>query len=1221
MKQFVLGWFFCSLFAVGLFAQSAPNFFQRVQESEIAAARGGASLRSHKPLAYQTWKLDYAAVQNALKAAPWEFTPASRQHTCTLAIPVAGGVTEDFAVWQTAMMEPELAARHPYIHTYAGESLQNPGKMVRISTTARGFQAMVMRRDMGIEYVAPYTFDQQEYYIVFDRTDDLPHPAAPYGTADVILDPNAPPATPEEIFVPQVAERGTLLEPLSLKIYRFAATTTGEFSQDHGGTLPSVLSAVVAYTNDVSAVFERDMALRLQLVANEEKIIYLDPNTDLFPPNAGNAECAGINTGIANTNIGVSKYDVGHVYKQGGGGVSLGLGNVCGQGKGGGCSAGFGGSDYGSSFRGVIGQEVGHQLSGGHTWNYCGANNPQRAGISAFEPGSGSTIMSYAGGCGADNVVPTFDLYYHAGSIGEIRNYVLFANGNTCGSSLNTNNTAPIVTHPYQNGFYIPISTPFELKGSATDAEGDPLSYCWEEVDAGPEAPMGQPDGNCAIFRTYPPDTASNRFFPKYQYILSNSNNITEQLPTYTRELSFRLSARDNRPNGGGVGLADVNFRAWGQAGPFKVTYPNVSTVTWRAGEYQNVKWDVANSDKTPVNCKKVNILLSTDGGKTFPILLASEVNNDGSQYVLVPNIVAFQARLKIEAADNIFFDLSNFNFRIQAAVQPALSLGLSADAASLCQPAVFNTQVLTAGVLNFSTPVALAIKGSLPAGATASFDKTTLNPGETANLTVDLSQVAQEGTYTFNVQAVAIGTTDTLLRPVTLTYYTNDFSAFALQSPADGLTGQGLVQTLRWSQGADALLYDVQVSTTPSFATGTLIASKSDLAVDSFKIPVLLEKNKAYYWRVRPKNECGTHDWTEAFFFSTYVESCASFTANDLPKNISASGTPTVESRITVNQGGTIQSMNVKQIKGFHSFFKDLEAHLISPSGTDVALFVNKCGNFNGSFNMKLDDAAVFPFPCPPTNTGTAYRPENALTPFKGQSSTGTWTLRVKDTESSSGGSLDGFQLEFCAAVTLNPPFLVNNNTLTLPAGESKAITEDLLRVDDANNTHSQLQFTLVSVPKRGTIYLGGTPLQVGAQFSQAQVDAGLLSFTDNGSTPASDGFRFVATDNEGGFVATPKFNINLLTVGTDEPGRRSLAFGLFPNPAEETVWIRFDHPMDSDARVHLFNTSGQLLQSATLPAGSSSLQWTLTSLPSGIYAVQVESEAGIGVKKLVIK
>lgn len=1223
MKQLALVWLFGACFALGLRAQSSPRFFQPVAEGDIAAARSATATPAARPAKYQTWRLDFSALKQALSVAPMEFTEAARKKPVTLAIPTAGGAVEDFAVWEIAMMEPELAARYPDIRTYAGRSLTDPGRTVRLSSTPRGFQAMIMRPDLGVEYVKPYTFDQQEYYIAYDRADE---PAGPNQGLTTGLMPGAamPPALSEQPYTPAVESRGDLLEPVKLKVYRYAAACTGEFGVDHGGTVPLALAAVVEYTNQMSAVFERDIDMRFQLVANNDKIIYVDPFGDPY----GGLEVGdwlNQNPAVLNTVITPGKYDLGHVYARyitgGAIGVAGAIGNACtSPNKAEGCSAGNGQGDYGTGFLVVVGQEVGHQMGGGHTWNRCNGGGG-RQGISAFEPGSGSTIMSYAGACGPDNVQGYSDLYYHAGSIEEIKNYYLYANGSTCGTFLETTNAAPVVTLPYTNGFYIPISTYFELNGSATDADGDPMNYSWEEMDAGPEVPLGEPSGNTAIFRTWPADTATNRYFPRLQNVISGIPTITEQLPTYTRDLTFRLTARDNRPNGGGVGWSDVEFKATDKAGPFQVTYPTTASTVWRVGEYVNVTWKVANTDKAPVNCKKVNIRLSTDGGKTYPVTLAAGANNDGAQYLLVPNNLSNLCRVRVDGADNVFFDISNSNFRIVNPTTPSLGLGLSNDAAQVCQPGSFSTQILTVGTLGFSTPVAISVQQSgLPAGAVVSLDKTTLTPGEQANLNVDMSQVAQAGTYTFNVKAVAIGTTDTLSRPITLTFYTNNFAALALQSPADGTTGMALSQTVRWATAPDALLYDVQVSTTPSFAAGTIIASKSDVLVDTFKIPILLEKGKAYYWRVRPKNECGTHKWTEAAFFSTFVESCSSFEANDLPKFISASGTPTVESKITLNAGGTIKSMNVKQLKGSHTFFKDLDARLISPKGTEVVLFQNRCGGLSISFNVKLDDNALSPFTCPPGNVGLPLRPENPLSAFSGENSTGAWTLRVKDTQSSSGGNIDAFQLEFCAEVTLNPPFLVNNNPLSLLAGTDAAIGADLLRADDANNTPSQLLFTLVSVPQNGELRLNGTPLAPGAQFSQAQIDSEALRYYDAGGSNAEDGFRFVVTDNEGGFVATPKFRIRP-TVSIHEPRRAALTFGLSPNPADETVWVTFEGPAESDARVRIFNAAGQVVQSATLPQGSERLQLQLAALPQGVYIVQAESDAAVGAKKLVVK
>ncbi|HMX40473.1 MAG TPA: cadherin-like domain-containing protein, partial [Saprospiraceae bacterium] len=748
------------------------------------------------------------------------------------------------------------------------------------------------------------------------------------------------------------------------------------------------------------------------------------------------------------------------------------------------------------------------------------------------------------------------------------------------------------------------------------------MTYCWEELDAGPEVPLGEPSGNAAIFRTFPADTFTYRYFPRLLNIINNTSSLTEQLPTYSRDLTFRLTARDNRPNGGGVGWADVEFKATDKAGPFKVLSPNTSTTTWRVGEYVNVQWDVANTEKAPVNCELVNIRLSTDAGKTYPILLAEKVPNDGSHYVKVPATLSLTARVRIDAVDNIFFDISNSNFRILNPTTPAFSMGLSRDAAVICQPDVFNSEVQTAGVLGYSTPVLLSVdRGNLPASAVVSLGNTQITPGDAVALSVDLNSGAQAGTYSFQVKAVATGGTDTLVRPISLTYYTNDFSAMGLKAPADGSQGQVLGQVLRWSLADDALAYDVQISTSADFAAGTIIASKSDVTVDSFKVPILLEKSTAYYWRVRPKNVCGTFAWTDPAFFATYVENCAVFGANDLPKLISASGTPTVESKITVNAGGPIKSLNVRKVKGSHTFFKDLDARLISPQGTEVILFKNRCGGLSISFDFRLDDNALAPFSCPPGNLGLLYRPESPLSALKGQNSTGTWILRVKDTQSSSGGNLDDFQLEFCADVTLNPPFLVNNNPLSIISGTNASIGADLLRADDPNNSHAQLHFTLLSVPAHGELQLNGSALQIGATFTQADIDGGALRFYDWGGSSAEDGFRFVVSDKEGGFVATPKFRILPTSVSAFEPRTPTLDFGLAPNPASQSAWLTLSAPAEADARVRLLNATGQVLQSSILPRGTERLQLTLAGLPQGIYWVQVESADATGVKKLVVR
>ncbi|MBV6440492.1 MAG: T9SS C-terminal target domain-containing protein [Haliscomenobacteraceae bacterium CHB4] len=1206
--------------AAALSAQTA-NFFQAVSENTVSL-RDGAK-RSVFPKKYHTYRLDYEGIKTALQNAPWEFTAAARAHSCVISLPLADGTLEDFGVWQTAVMEPELAARHPYIRTFAGESLRTPGRTVRLSHTARGFRAMVLQPDLGVVYVDPYAGGQDEYYIVYDRADLPEDKSKKLGTGWVQED-DAPivATTGNELYTPPVDERGVLVDPVKLKVYRYIAATTGEFAQDHGGTKPLVFSAVVEYTDRANAIFERDANLRLQLIAASENVVFLNPGTD--PYNGTTVqEWMGQNPDVLNFYCNFNSHDIGHVYARylGGSaiGVAGGLGIVCGANKAAGCSAGYGGSDdYGDGFIGVIGQEVGHQLNGGHTWNRCGGGSG-RHGNSAFEPGSGSTIMSYHGACGSDNVDGSSILGFHSGSIEEFKLFYTQQNGSNCGSYTETTNNPPVVTLPYQDNFFIPIQTPFEMNGSATDPDGDTLVYNWEGIDTGPEVPLGEQEAASAIFRTYAPGTATNRYFPRLSTILNNQVYNAEILPEYTRDVTLRFVARDNRADGGGVGWADVAFKAWGSAGPFLVTSPNTAADVWYVGEYVNVTWEVANTNIAPVNCQTVNIRLSTDGGLTYPVTLASGVANDGAQYVLVPNNLTSSARIRIDAADNIFFDLSNANFKIQQPTQPTLTLGLSANAANICLPGGFTTEILTAGSLGFNNPVTLELTGDLPPGATAVFSNTTLNPGESSTLSVDLSGSTQEGIYTFNVQATASGS-PVLVRPITLRLISNDFTALTLESPADGLTDLALAQTLQWNTAADAETYDVQFSDNPSFST--ILASQTATAIDSFNIPFLLEKGKAYYWRVRPRNECGIHDWTEPFFFSTFAENCTVAVANDVPVNISSSTTPTVESKITVNTGGVVSDVNVQQIKGYHEFFGQLDARLISPQGTEVILFKNKCSNYNGYFNFGLDDAAPGAFPCPPANNGQSYRAQNTLAPFYGQNNVGTWTLRVRDNTLTAGGKIEIFNLQFCTSVTVTPPYLVKNDPLLIPTGVNALITSDLLLVEDANNTHDQLTFTLVTVPSFGVLHKDGFGnLQPGHQFTQADIDAGRIRFYDYGTNGGQDGFRFMVTDGEGGFLGTPKFVIQPLGVGTDEPAINALRFSLFPNPASNIVWLALDGPGESEGLVSVFNASGQLVQTNILPSGADRLQIELNGLPKGVYVVRLECRTGTGVRKLAVK
>ena len=1206
---------FCLLFCCWLcsnvvFSQSASVYFKPIPASAIALPEKAE--RKLIPLRYDTYRLDYAGIKASLDTAPWEFTDAARQHPCVVALPTASGAIEEFAVWQTAVLEPALAAEAPYIHTFTGRSLRDARKTVHLSYTTRGFRAMMSGGDFSIEYVEPYAWGQTEYYMAYAAKDMAPADLN-MAPGDFHLDPALLEHEPGR-FVPKVEPRGTQLDPITFRTLKLVVSATGEFSQDNGGNKPDVLSAITEYVNMVNVGYERDFALRFQVVQATLLVIFLDPGTDPFSGADPGTLASQNQEALNGANVTPNAYDVGHVFARGGGGVG-GLGVVCQAGKFLGCTAGSG--SYGHSFIYVASQELGHQLGGNHSWNRCGGfAEDQRHGPTAFEPGSGSTIMSYVGGCGSDNVQGSADLYFHAGSIEEIQNNILYNPAAQCGSKVQTDNIPPTVKLNYPDNFFIPIGTPFELNGSATDPNPDSLTYCWEEMDLGPEVPLDTQVASSPIFRTFPAVNATNRYFPKIATVVNNSSDIREQLPIYTRDLTFRLTARDNHPGGGGVGWADVAFKSWGGAGPFVVMAPNTGTEIWHVGEYAEVRWDVANTDKPPVNCTYVNIRLSLDGGYTYPITLASHVGNDGSHYVLVPNQLSSLARVRVDGENNVFFDISNKNFRIQQPTQPSLTLSVDNDLGVLCLPASQVVEVHTAGVLGFSDPVQLEVVGALPANVTASWSATTIQPGESATLTLDFSNVEVEDVFTIALRATASGIAP-IERNVVLTTLRNDFSTLALDLPPNGATELQLNQTLHWTKALDALTYDVQFASDPSFAPGTILVSNTSTTLDSFKIPVFLAKGTPYFWRVRPKNECGVHDWTEPFFFSTFAEKCTEWAALDLPKNLTSNGKPSIESKVIVNQGGPIKSMEVRQIKGYHEFFKDLDVHLTSPEGTEITLWSARCGNFNGFFNFRLNDEAPGAFPCPPPNNSTAYKAQTPLSAFTGQNSTGTWTLRVNDTQYGGGGTFEAFSLEFCSEIALSPPYLVNNNPMFVDPGTNRAITPDLLLVEDATNTHSQLQYTLVTVPQQGHLELNWTgAMEPGDHFTQADLDNGALRYFDyGGHTP--DGFRFMVTDGEGGFFGTPKFLIQNFMLGAGEPAAPAFDFRLFPNPANDAVWIALDEPATDGLRVALFNMAGQLMSETRLPAGTDRLQVPTATLPRGLYLVQVQG----AVRKLVLR
>ncbi|MBN8570309.1 MAG: hypothetical protein J0M18_11805, partial [Ignavibacteria bacterium] len=644
-------YFFALIFTLLLsLSASAATYWNDVSEASIQTT----GERVIKPIKFRTLNLNSSDLKPLLQSAPLEKNVHPKNSNSVISLPMPDGTFLRFKFVESPVMEDGLAVQFPDIKTYMGQGIDDPYSSVRFDITPLGFHAMIFS-ERGTVFIDPYAKGDNFNYISYYKSDFRTDKQMSCELIDdAHMEKNHAPYSPD------------MLAEGELRTYRTVIACTGEYAAYFGGTQVAALAAIVVSLNRVNGVYEKETSVRMVLVANNIAVVYTNSSTDPYT-NANGSTMLGQNQTTCDQQIGTANYDIGHVFSTGGGGVAN-LGCVCVAGskaKGVTGSTAPVGDPYDIDY---VAHEMGHQFGGNHTFNSttssCGGGN--RNNNTAYEPGSGSTIMAYAGICGSTDLQPNSDPYFHTKSLDEIITYTSVAGGNSCPVTTNTGNHDPVVTMP-PDGFAIPKSTPFELTGTATDQDLDVLSYCWEQYDLGPGGAPGSPVSNAPIFRSFNPVATGYRVFPKLSNLLNNTSTIGELLPTYDRSLTFRLTARDNRVGGGGRGTGTIAFGVDATAGPFLVTSPNTN-VTWNTPYPQTVTWNVANTNAATVNCANVTILLSTDGGNTFPTTLLASTPNDGSQAVTLPSVNSTTARIKVKAVGNIFFDISNANFTMSTA-------------------------------------------------------------------------------------------------------------------------------------------------------------------------------------------------------------------------------------------------------------------------------------------------------------------------------------------------------------------------------------------------------------------------------------------------------------------------------------------------------------------------------------------------------------------------
>ncbi|MCF6407203.1 T9SS type A sorting domain-containing protein [Chitinophaga filiformis] len=841
---------------------STMSFAQDYWRPHTDAARittDKAVARLAFPTEYKLFDLNFTPLRNEV----FKTVSNAASHSTIISLPNADGQIEQFEIVEASNFEPALQAKFPEIRAFSGKGITDKSATLKLSISPQGIQTMVFRIGKENEFIEPYSADHTVYTVFKKQPRTLPWKCS----------------TPEQKLAANIGNQlPNARSTGDAKTLRLAQSVTAEYSNYFGATSSSQVSLVLAAVNATltrcNGVYEKDLAIHLNLIAASTNVFYYNASTDPYS-NASSGAGGAWNSELQNTLnsvIGAANYDIGHLFGASGGGGNAGcIGCICvDNSKGSGFTSPADNIPQGDNFDiDYVVHEVGHQLGANHTFSMSN----EGTGVNV-EPGSGITIMGYAGITSQDLAPHSIDIF-HAASIAQIQSNLT---GKTCPvtTSISANNATPVVNAG--GNFTIPISTPFALTGSATDANAsDVLTYCWEQNDNASSSQTGSNSVASATKASGPnwisftPSTSPTRYFPKLATILAgglvsgplsggDAGANTEALSSVSRTLRFRLTVRDNAPYSstapvtiGQTNFADMTVTVTNSSGPFSVTAPNTA-VSWAGNSSQTITWNVANTTASPVSCANVKISISTDGGTTFSTLVAS-TPNDGSEVVTIPNTPSTTARIKIEAVGNIFFDISNANFTITSGSSCASPAGLTASAITNTSATVDWTAV--SGAVSYDVDYKASSSATWINAATA-----------TTATSVGLTGLTLGTTYDYRIRTnCSSGSSAYSAAQFTTTGGTCTAPA-GLTSSAVTSTGA----TVGWSAVSGALSYDVDYkpassSTWISAATATTSTSVSLSGLTSATL---------YDWRVRTNCSGANSTYTTAQFTTLTVSGCA---------------------------------------------------------------------------------------------------------------------------------------------------------------------------------------------------------------------------------------------------------------------------------------------------------------------------------------------------------
>ena len=1046
------------------------------------------------PEKYKGYQLEFPSLMTELEKAK---TSESR-----IELPTPDGGMEMFMIEAADVFHPDLAAKYPGIKAYKGYSLDVPGSYIRMGYGASRLHAMILREGAQTTYI-DYIKGSEQKYAVYYRND--------YGFRarhqfECLVNEDSRDIEDVEIATTRHGD-------CELRKYRLALACTGEYASFHGGTVESVLVEYNVAMARVNGLYERDAGITMELIANTDEVIFLDGSTDPYTNNSGGAMLAE-NQNTCDDIIGSVNYDIGHVFSTGGGGVAN-LRSPCNNNSKARGVTGLGSPINDPFYIDYVAHEMGHQFGGNHSYNNsCGGN---RNNSTAVEPGSGSTIMAYAGIC-SPNVQSNSDDHFHGVNLIEIANFVT-GNGNSCAEIIPTTNNAPGVT--VANAVVtIPARTTFFLNADATDTDGDMMTYCWEQMDIeiANMPPQGINTGG-PMFRSNSPNTDSRRFFPR-----RIGESTWEVLPTVTREMNFMCTVRDNNSSVGCTGEVNVEVNVFDTGSPFRVTAPNTDVV-WPASDIKEVTWDVSGTDSAPINSTLVDIFLSIDGGETFDIVLAEDASNDGSHEVVVPDIPTDMARVVIVGNDNVFYDMSDDNFSITA----EFSVDITPFSQVACgqDELVYTANLMSAAA--FDDVVSLSVS-NLPDGAIATLSENTITTPASVDVTITGLLDAEAGSYLSTFTAMAENTTINEIFAINI--QNDDLQITNTTTPADESTDVDPVSVdFSWDAQEGVSFYQFQLSTAPDFVSAPVTSATP---TSSTVTRTDFEEGTIYYWRVRARSICSTGKYSETKAFRTASDGCVQY-VNDTPVEIEADDVGEVESILEVPMDIDFSQAKVT-LDISHTFTGDLSAEIASPTNVSFDLF-DRPGVPASDYGCPRDDimatfsndavftAIEFEGTC---DSEPAIAGEfQAMDPFTSTPSMGTWTLTVADDFPQDGGFVNSWSIEVCTDVVFPDVITGGTKNIIVINGGSAPFDNTVLTVESDDS----VTIYITKLPNEGTLMRGMDEIVEGSSVTEEELANGTVTYVHSGNEAIADGFKVdVQVPSTGAWLRNEYININIL-------------------------------------------------------------------------------------------